>query len=493
MPDICVDTEKVADCGRRVQGFSGRSSQLNGMAGAASVPELAWGALGNLVGLYSYYDELLQELQSHFDKMSEGFDKIGTKLRDTAQAYREADDTSAEHLAQFLREPHAGKFGGGSHGQAPSNLGALGASYSNQWSASNMSGNLLTQSAKSIPVVNGSYSLIKDSMQLGNDMKSGDGVAIGKDVTSVLSDMNTYVQDGLAVAGAIADPLNFLISKGLGWLLHVVAPLKQAVDLVSGDPDGTSMAATRFDDIAHQAEQLAKSYDDQLRVGLQSWSGEAGDAAAKKLSEFHDGIEGTAHLAGHVASILQGSSMVMKAAEDIMKGILSDLVEWLVVTWVAAQLAAPATGGGSEGGAAVLTIGEEAAATSRATSEINKVRQLLDKIMSVLARLRQVLTKSGNKFKENLAEAKEEGRYAKSAVESIKGSAEKYGLQAVGISKSDRPELNMASTPYRNQYVDPVKTAGAVGGHVDNFKKVAQYENEGNEQDGASTERDLDV
>lgn len=497
MPDICVNTDQVAACGGRVQGLAGKSAELNGMAAAASVPELSWGALGHLTTLYSQYDELLRDLQSHFDAMSEGFDKIGGKLRDTAQSYRDADDLSAEHLASFLKEPHPAASGGAPspHGRAPSNLDALGTSYANQWSASSTSGNLLSRSASSVPLVNGSYLLIKDSMQLSRDVHSGDAASIGKDVTSVLSDINTYVQDGITLAGAIADPLHFLISKGLGWLLNVVAPLKQAVDLVSGDPDATSKAATRFDDVARQVEQLAKSYDDQLRTGLRSWSGEAGDAAAKKLSEFHEGIEGTASLAGHLAAVLQGSSMLMKAAEDVMKGILSDFVEWLVVTWVAAQLAAPATGAASEPVAAAATAGEEAVAMRRATAEISKVRQLLNKIMQVVERLRVALKESraGQKFTSNVSSAQGEERLAKSASASLSGSAKKRGQEVLGIKKRARYESKTADTPYKNQVVDPVGSVSAVGGHVANLEKARQYENAGNQQDDASTERDLDV
>ena len=498
MPDITAHPEEIADCASRVRGLSGRASGLNAAATAAAVPELSWGVLGHLTTLHSNYDELLRELQSHFDKMSEGFDKIGTNLRDSAQAYRDADDMSAQHLASFLNEPHSGASGAAaaaSHGRAPTNLGALGTSYSNQWSTSGMSGNLLTQSAKSVPMVNGSYLLIKDSMQLSRDVHSGDAASIGKDVTSVLSDMNTYVQDGITLAGAIADPLNFVISKGLGWLLNVVAPLKQAVDLVSGDPNATSKAATQFGDIARQVEQLAKTYDDHLRTGLRSWSGEAGEAAAKKLSKFHEGLEGTASLAGHAAAILQGSSVLMKVAEDVMKGILSDFVEWLVVTWVAAQLAAPETGGASEAGAAGATVAEEAVAMSRATAEISKVRQLLNKIMEIVQRLRAALRNSavGEKFVGNVVEAQTGGRLATSASGSLSGSVKKRGLEAVGITKRARYDPETADTPHKNQSVDAVGSVGAIGGRLADLEKARQYRNEGNQQDDASTECDLDV
>lgn len=490
MPDITAHPEEIADCASRVRGLSGRAAQCTEAATAASVPELSWGALGHLTTLYSNYDELLRELQSHFDTMSEGFGKIGTKLRDSAQAYRDADDMSAQHLASFLNEPHAGASGGGaaaSHARAPSNLGALGTSYSNQWSTSGMSGNLLSRSASSIPLVNGSYSLIKDSMQLSRDVHSGDAASIGKDVTSVLSDMSTFVQDGVALAGAIKDPLNLLIKNGLSWLLNVVAPLKQAVDLVTGDPAATSKAATQFQDIAHRTEELAKTYDDHLRVGLRSWSGEAGNAAAKKLSAFHDGINGTASLSGQVAALLQGSSMLMQVAEDIVKGILSDLVEWLVVTWIAAQLAAPETGGGSEAGAAVATLAEEAAATSRATAEINKVRQLFDRIMDVLRKVREALSKAGTTFRQNVEEGQSTGRIARTFSEKAKGSSVRQFQQEFGGVRSSHFDGS------GREFVDPAKAAGVVGGHVDRGKKLAEYLDEGSKHDDDASDRNLDV
>lgn len=491
MTDIAVHPGQIAECAHKIGVLTAQSSTLNNAATSASVPELSWGVLGHLTTLYFHYDSLLGELHSHFTAMSTGFNKISQALNDTAKSYHDGDRTSAEQFNKILgagldhaQAPSAVMTAAAS---APSNLDALGSSYGSQWAVDGGKGNLVSQTAKALPVVNSTYSLIKDGSQLGKDVHSGDAEAIGKDVVSLLGDMNSFVQDGLSLAGAVADPLNFLISKGLGWLLGVVAPLKQAVDLVTGDPDATSKAAGTFNDIAKQTEQLAKTYDEHLRSGLQSWNGHAADAAAVKLAGFHDGIEGTASTAGHVAAVLQGSSMLMKAAEDIIKGILSDLIEWLVVTWVAAQLAAVPTAGASEAAAAAATPVEAGISTAKAADKVNKVRQLLSRIMEVLRKVREVLAKSkiGKTFVEKVADKQAKGDLAKTATEALAKKAKSNLQKAAGWEKSDKPD--------GSKYVDPVKGVNKWADRLDGGYKTVTYDGHGNQQDDKTIDRELDI
>ncbi|WP_137813737.1 hypothetical protein [Gandjariella thermophila] len=493
MTDLVVHPGEIADCAHQVGTLTTQSSGLNNTATGASVPEISWGVLGHLMGLYSQYDTLLGELHTHYTTMSTGFDKISAALADTARSYHDNERTAAEAFNQILANrldhatgPSAVMTAAAS---APSNLDGLGANYGRQWAIDSGKGNLVSQTAKAVPLVNGSYLIVKDSLQLGQDAKAGDAEAIGKDVVAVLADMNTYIQDGITLAGAIADPLNFLISKGLGWLLNVVAPLKQAVDLVTGDPDATSKAATTFNDIAKQTEQLARTYDDHLRTGLRSWNGRAADAAAVKLAHFHDGIAGTASTAGHVAALLQGSSLLMKAAEDIIKGILSDLIEWLVVTWVAAQLAAPVTAGGSEAVAAGASAAEAAAATTKATAEVNKVRQLLSRIMEVLQKVRAVLknSKIGETFTNKVAEDQKLGKVAKTLSDAVAKSVDKRIGEAFPTPGKD-PDGDVTKTV--DSYAKAVNTYAR---YADGGYKMVSDRLHGNLQDDDTIDRELDI
>lgn len=478
MTDFAVHPEELTRCAKTVGALSGTSTKLNDAATTASVPAISWGALGHLLGMYEQYDGLLQDLHGHFGKMTEGFGKIDAALTATSQTYADNEKTTTDAFGKTLQSgldsATAPPMVAG--GNATSNAGAFGKSYGDQFSGSNVG----KQAAKSVPFGGSSYSLMKDSAKLGDDIKKGDAGAIAKDVVSVISDMNGFMQEGMKLAGAIADPLNFLISKGLGWLLDVVVPLKQAVDLVTGDPAATSKAAGAFNDIAKQTEELARTFDDHLKEGLQSWKSEAGDRAAAKLGGFHHGIESTAGTAGHIASLLQGSSMFMQVAEDILKGILSDLIEWLVVTWIAAQLAAIPTCGGSEVAAAGMTGVEVGISTGKATAEVNKVRSLIQKIMNVLKRIREVLRESkvGKAFIEGAQ--KKPDMFGKA----LSDAAFKNTEKAMGLDQSG---------PDGMKYTDPIKIANKVAGYAEGIAKTVSYDQRGADQDAARTDQELDV
>ncbi|MFI6094175.1 WXG100 family type VII secretion target [Lentzea sp. NPDC051213] len=476
MTGFVVHPDELARCAKSVGGLSSTSTKLNDAATTASVPALSWGALGHLVGLYQQYDDLLGDLHGHFGKMTEGFGKIDAALTATAQTYAGHEQTTTDAFGKTLQSglDSATAPPMVSGGNATGNFGALGKSYGEQFSG----GSVGKQAAKSVPFGGSSYSLMKDSAKLADDIKSGDGAAIAKDVVSVLSDMNNFMQEGMKLAGAISDPLNFLISKGLGWLLDVVAPLKQAVDLVTGDPAATSKAAGAFNDIAKQTEDLARTFDDQLKEGLRSWKSDAGDKAAEKLGGFHHGIEGTAATAGNVAAVLQGSSILMQVAEDIIKGILSDLIEWLVVTWIAAQLAAVPTLGASEVAAAAATPVEAGISTAKAGKEVNKVRSVIQKIMDVLKRIREVLrnSKIGNAFREGVAD--KPATFGKA----LSKAAQDQVKKAAGLDKSG---------PEGSKYTDPIKIANKVAGIADGLYKTVSYGSKGDES--SKTDQELDI
>ncbi|MFS8098794.1 hypothetical protein LFM09_16825 [Lentzea alba] len=478
MTDFIVHPDEIAQCAKNVGALSATSTKLNDTATTASVPAISWGALGHLLGMYEQYDALLGDLHGHFGKMTEGFGKIDGALTATAQTYADNEKTTVDAFGKIVQTglDTASAPPMVSGGNATGNLGALGTSYGAQFSGSNVG----KQAAKSVPFGGSSYSLMKDATKLGDSIKSGDGAAIAKDTISVISDMNNFMQEGMKLAGAIADPLNFLISKGLGWLLDVVAPLKQAVDLVSGDPAATSKAAGAFNDIARQTEDLARTFDDHLRDGLQSWKSQAGDKAAEKLGSFHHGIEGTASTAGNVASVLQASSMFMQVAEDIIKGILSDLIEWLVVTWIAAQLAAIPTCGASEVAAAAATPVEAGISTAKAGNEVNKVRSIIQKIMDVLKKIRDVIGRSkiGKAFVEGAS--KKPDSLGKAFSEAVEKNADKV----LGLDKSG---------PDGMKYTDPVKIANKVAGYANGIYKTVTYDQRGADQEATKTDQELDI
>ncbi|POM26820.1 hypothetical protein BTM25_12280 [Actinomadura rubteroloni] len=235
---------------------------------------------------------------------------------------------------------------------------------------------------------------------------AGDG-----DFGSVAGDIADLGMTGLAIW---ADPLNALISAGLGFLIDWCEPLKSAITWVTGNAGAIEDYRKNWKEIQDKLVSMSNDLQTSLSGNLGSWKGTAGDAARKRLGEFQEGVQRTIGEVGDVMSTLALSGGLMDAALDVVKGILSEFVEWLILTWLAAQAAAVPTLGASEAAAAGATAGEAAIATSRAMSVIQKVTRIFKKLMEIMAKVRASVAKIGAKAYRPLAyEARHAGSLGK--------------------------------------------------------------------------------
>ncbi|GGM51928.1 hypothetical protein GCM10012275_23580 [Longimycelium tulufanense] len=242
------------------------------------------------------------------------------------------------------------------------------------------------------PVSSG-YKTIKDGLKIGSN--GDDAFSITTDVTTVVTDATSFVTScGTTAASIATDPLGWLINQGLGFLLNAITPLKEALHYVTGDPDALKAAGDKFTAIGNELVAFGREFVEQVQQELADWEGPAAQAAKAKLARFGRGVSGTADHAGDIARLLQTASIVAKVVEEFIRGLLTELVEWLIVTWLAALAAAPVTFGGSTAAAGAATTGEVAVTTAQAGQKISKVTQLLNKIREVIAKLQRFLKES---------------------------------------------------------------------------------------------------
>jgi hypothetical protein len=95
----------------------------------------------------------------------------------------------------------------------------------------------------------------------------------------------------------------------------------------------------------------------------------------------------------------------MEAAVEIIKSLLADLIEWLIITWLAAQAAAIPSLGASEVAAAGATAVEVGTTTARVAKVVHRILELVEKIgkaiQEVLSKIRILkgpIGKLGAKF-----------------------------------------------------------------------------------------------
>lgn len=241
------------------------------------------------------------------------------------------------------------------------------------------------------PLVGAGYKLFTDGLSAGQDVAKGDMKAVAGDVSSIAGDTTGFASEAMTAA---SDPLNYLISKGLGFLESILWPLKWAIEQVTGDPDALKDSAKAFDEVAASLNKLAADVLRHANAGGAGWAGSAAPSAGRTIGETRDSIEASAEGAGHIARLLQISSMLMKAAYDIVNGIIADVIEYLVVTWIAAQAAAPFTFGASEGVAMAASVAEVSTGTAQAEGKIAQVTRIIRKVIEIVKKIMRILKES---------------------------------------------------------------------------------------------------
>lgn len=191
---------------------------------------------------------------------------------------------------------------------------------------------------------------------------------------------------GLDALGLITDPLGTLVSWGVAWLLDHVKPLKEALDQLAGDPAQISANAQTWRNVADQMKFAAGDYRNAVSRQTATWSGPAGDAYRAQSKEHEGGMSALSEAAETMASIVEGSGMLVALVRTLVRDAIAEFVSILAVRlweWLA-----------EEG----LTLGLGtpwviAQVSSLVGKWVNKIKNFLKGLLNSLRRLREVLGK----------------------------------------------------------------------------------------------------
>jgi hypothetical protein len=304
-------------------------------------------------------------------------------------------------------------------------------------------GDHLLQAGKDTPVVNDVVKGVQDSAK-------GDVAAIAGDVKSFAGDAATVLQD----------PLNALISAGLGFLMDMIAPLRNELEKVTGNPDALDKGKEAFGDLGKDIAKLADELSQITQSGFQNWSGAAKNAATQKVQTFVQGVRGTANNAEDISQLLAVSGTLMEAAYNLVMGIIADLIEWLIVTWVAALAAEIPTCGGSTAAAGAATAAEVGVEGANAAEKVEQATTLVEKITSIFSKIMSELKKlkdAGKAVKDG-EKALREGKNLK-GIEDVK-SAEGAAKEAEGAEKAAKEGKDASAAAKDQSVLDKAKNVG---------------------------------
>ncbi|MEO3776596.1 hypothetical protein ABGB16_07045 [Micromonospora sp. B11E3] len=230
---------------------------------------------------------------------------------------------------------------------------------------------------KDVPGLSG----IPTAISAGAKWNSGDG-----DWGELFNIAGAAGDLGVNVLVYAADPLNFLISAGLTFLIDVVQPLEDLLGLVTGNAERMEGEIAKWERVGNALEPLADEIREAANAGLIGWQGKAADAAKQRFEEFADGVAGIGNDVKQLVMIMNIAKLVMEVAQAFVIGLIATFVEWLVFTWTAALATAAPTMGASTAAAGAATTVQAGVAMSRGAA-------FLTRVLAILRRLRAVLTR----------------------------------------------------------------------------------------------------
>ncbi|MGW3467545.1 WXG100 family type VII secretion target [Saccharopolyspora sp. NPDC000995] len=227
----------------------------------------------------------------------------------------------------------------------------------------------------------GKLPFVKDIIKANDDAGKGDVEALKGDIESYLSSATSFA----------LDPMGFLIGTGVEFVINFVAPVRDAIQLVTGDSEALAKGAEAFAGVQGDIDKLAENLTNKLDGELADWDGEAADALRKKMAKFIEGVKATGGQANNLSQLLQMSATMMEAAEGVIKGILADFLTWAITTWITATASAGPTFGGSIAAATAVTTAEAGITCARAAQQIQKITKIIGHIMDVITAIKAIL------------------------------------------------------------------------------------------------------
>jgi uncharacterized protein YukE len=187
---------------------------------------------------------------------------------------------------------------------------------------------------------------------------------------------------------SVTSPRSSGVDAAMDWFLQpFVEPLLGLLELATGDPDQLDAHAATWQRAAAGLREQAAAERADLQRLVVDWHGEAAQAYAVRIQELADRLEQIAGEMARTADSLADSAEDLRNVAEMIKDIIRELVEWLIVTWVAAQIAAVATAGASEAAAAAASAVETGVAVSRATLLLARLHEALKAYRSMLKSL----------------------------------------------------------------------------------------------------------
>lgn len=147
-----------------------------------------------------------------------------------------------------------------------------------------------------------------------------------------------WVDDVLAGTGAAVevvafalDPINGLLSNGLGWAIEYFDPLREMLDELTGKPDVVRSHATTWDNMAKELYLMSADLKACVEADIPGWQGEAADAYRAKMAKNVEAVGALGAISAAMAVATEGAGNLVEMTREIVRDLIADLVSRVIV------------------------------------------------------------------------------------------------------------------------------------------------------------------
>jgi uncharacterized protein YukE len=229
-----------------------------------------------------------------------------------------------------------------------------------------------------------------------------DAVDSGKKVAESVGDFqNASSLPQIFVAGVglkrdvdqlLQHPLQGFWDNGLGFLVEwCMYPLRPLFEQVTGDPDQMRATGAGWEKMAGFVRTLADA-DATEQQGLRKyWQGEASDKQDKEKAEFQDGLRSLADCCQQLKDHLNQVADFFEGLWDILVDIVREMVESLIITWLAALATSAISFGSSVAAAWSVSVARFSVTLSKILMQISKALKWLVKALKLLKEIKKAV------------------------------------------------------------------------------------------------------
>lgn len=168
--------------------------------------------------------------------------------------------------------------------------------------------------------------------------------------TGLFSDAANAIRDGAdgnwgglavdAVAGGldylsfVEDPLQGLLSAGIGWLIDHVSFLSEPLDYLAGNADLVTEKAQTWKNISQSLQRASQDYSTSAQALTSQYAGAASEAYAAAAKNFADLVATTGKHADNAATAMTVAGTIVGTTRGIVRDLISQFVAQAVEKWI---------------------------------------------------------------------------------------------------------------------------------------------------------------